>query len=804
MRKTTSRLLIQKAVLVGILNAAMISGVAVAEETDIINSQTRQYNISAGSLSSVLSKFAGQAGILLSSDAALTAGKTNPGLQGQYSLEQGLQQLLGDSGIRFVRSGKIVTLTDDEVMMLNPLQVGGKAISVMGTREHGYTAPESVSATRSYVPLVDIPRSVQVISQQFIQDVNIDRLEDALMYVPGVERANDLGQLEHSVTIRGFSSDGMTFRNGKRQRYGGQIDMSTVERMEVLKGPASVQFGVNSPGGIVNVITKKPSAEEQRSFKVRLDEHGKREFLADITGATNSTGNVMYRLIASSEDSETHRDFAEVKSSTFAPSLRFLISEDTLLDVEYQYQHSKRPINQGLPQENFNSFDQIPKNLASANFGEPGDVGEYTNKLFDISLQHQLNDSLRAELSYVYVKQDLSTRSTSGWPYYPADTLEDGGYAAGSLVRETFGYPEKESKSHQLSALLHADVGIGTSKHLMTVGIDYSSAEATGKFGWAETHDNTLSFPVFNIFSPVYDQYAGDIQVQSIEDYKTKEIGFFINETAYLSDDLIVNLGIRYDRVDEQATEIYPDGSDPYFADDDESEISWNAGVLYKVIPELSLYSSYATSFEPNYARPDVEGNENEKGKQWELGIKGDVNGELLYSVVYYDLEKTNVAKTLPDNTTRLVGEQTSKGVEIDISYDIADEWKLLASYAYTKARYSKDPDLEGNKVPGVSPHAAALFISYSPSNSIPGLSVLGGIKYKGKAPFNDANDFDTEAFTIIDLGLKYRLALPEDDALTIQAGVKNVTDEEGTWTDSWSVNYSNPRTAYVNAGYDF
>ncbi|OUS32029.1 hypothetical protein A9Q99_01745 [Gammaproteobacteria bacterium 45_16_T64] len=763
-----------------------------------------QFNIPTGPLAEVINRFAADADIFISGRGDLTQGKQSPGLQGQYSVDQGLQQILDGSGIHSVRSGNTVTLKDDEVMTLNPLQVGGKAIAVIGTREHGYTAPESVSATRSYVPLVDIPRSVQVISQQFIQDVNIDRLEDALMYIPGVERANDLGQLEHSVIIRGFSSDGMTFRNGKRQRYGGQIDMSTVERMEVLKGPASVQFGVNSPGGIVNVITKKPLEEAQRSVKVRLDEYGKRELLADITGATNSTGNVMYRLIASSEDSETHRDFAQVKSSTIAPSLRLLISEDTLLDVEYQYQHSERPINQGLPQENFKSFNQIPKNLASANFGERGDVGEYTNKLFDITLQHQLNDNLRAELSYVYVKQDLSTRSTSGWPYYPVDTLEDGGYAAGSLVRETFGYPEKESKSHQMSALLHADIDIGSTNHLITVGIDYSSAEATGKFGWAETHDNTLSFPVFNIFNPIYGQYAGDIEVQSIEDYKTKESGIFINETAYLSDDLIVNLGVRYDRIDEQATEIYPDGSDPYYADDDESDTSWNAGVLYKIIPELSLYSSYSTSFEPNYARPGVEANKNEKGKQWELGIKGDVNGELLYSVVYYDLEKTNVAKTLPDNTTRLVGEQTSKGVEIDISYDLADEWKLLASYAYTKARYSKDPDLEGNKVPGVSPHAAALFVSYSLRNSIPGLSVLGGIKYKGKAPFNDANDFDTKAFTTIDFAMKYRLALPGDDALTIQAGVKNVTDEEGIWTDSWSVNYSNPRTVYVNAGYEF
>ena len=454
MRKTTSRLLIQKAVLVGILKTAMLCNVAFAEITEITNSQTRHYNISAGSLSSVLSQFAGKAGILLSSDGALTAGKATPGLQGQYSLEQGLQQLLRDSGIRFVRSGNTVTLTVDKAMTLNPLQVNG-------TKEHGYTAPESVSATRSYVPLVDIPRSVQVISQQFIQDVNIDRLEDALMYIPSVERANDLGQLEHSVIIRGFSSDGMTFRNGKRQRYGGQIEMSTVERMEVLKGPASVQFGVNSPGGIVNVITKKPLEDAQRSLKVRLDEYGKQALLADITGATNATGKVMYRLIASSEDSKTHRDSAEVQSSTIAPALRFLISEDTLLDVEYQYQHSKRPINQGLPQENFKRFDQVPTNLASANFGEPGDVGEYTNQLFDMTLQHQLNDSLRAELSYVFVTQDLSTRSTSGWPYYPVDTLEDGGYAAGSLVRETFGYPEKETQSHQVSALLHADVDIG-------------------------------------------------------------------------------------------------------------------------------------------------------------------------------------------------------------------------------------------------------------------------------------------------------------------------------------------------------
>ncbi len=683
-----------------------------------------------------------------------------------------------------------------------------ESLTITGTKERGYTAPESVSATRSYVPIMDTPRSVQVLSQEFIQDANIDRLEDALMYVPGVERANDLGQLEHSLTIRGFSADGMVFRNGKRSKYGGQIDMNLVERVEVLKGPASVQFGYNSPGGIVNVITKKPQAQTNRDFKVRLDEHGKREFVADFTGATSASGNTMYRLIATGEDSDTYRDFSEVKAATIAPSLRFLFNDDTMLDVGYQYQYSKRAINQGLPQDNFTDAGQLPEELVSANFGEPGDDGEYNNHWFDLSLQHQINDRLKAELSYVYAKRVKNTRSTGPSNYLTQDTVVDGQtLAKGSIERWRFGNRDDTTKSHQASALMHVDLDIGPTNHLMTFGIDYSSSEKNGNFLEGPYHDHNLGIPVFNVFNRVYGQYDPQMKLADTDERKSSEIGVFISETAYLTDELIVNLGVRYDSVKSERKVVYTSDRPDRVSDNSESDYTWNVGALYKLIPELSLYSSYATSFEPNYNKPDVGEHKNMRGKQWELGVKGDVNGELLYSLVYYDLTKENIAKTLPDDTTRLVGEQKSNGVEVELNYNVAEDWALMASYAYTNAKYTRDPEepeLEGNKVAGVAPHSAALFTNYSLDKTIPGLSVIGGIKYRGKAPFNDANTFDTNAFTTIDLGVKYRLALAEDDALNLQAGVQNLTDEAGIWTDTWSVNYSKPRTFYVNADYAF
>lgn len=780
---------------------------AFAEPTEQVDNKIA-LDITAGNLSTALNQLAKQASIVIAFNPDLTQGRTVNAINGHFQLEQAIELLLQGSGLEVIKNSQggyslqlaQSGLEDDKTILKNML--------ITGVKEHGYSAPESVSATRGYVPLLDTPRSVQIVSQQFIQDLNIERLEDALMYIPGVERANDLGQLEHAVTIRGFSSDGMVFRNSKRQNYGGQIDKHTVERIEVLKGPASVQFGANSPGGIVNVVTKKPQQESEKSIKLSLDEYGKRELVTDMTGKLGSREDILYRLIASAENSDTHRDFDEVEATTFAPSLRFLISDDTIFDLSYQYQNSKRGINQGLPQENFTELSQIPTDMASRNFGEPGDDGEYTNHLLNLELQKQLSNNWKVEASYVYVDQDLSTRSTSGWPYFPTDSIDEEGnpVVAGTLYRETFGYPDKNSQSHQLSALLHGDFMTGNVNHLMTIGIDFSKSESEGDFGWAVTHDSDYGSP-FNIYHPRYGLYNEPIEIQSTDISEAKNLGVFVNDTLYLSEELIFNAGLRYDDVNSNYKEIYTDGSDTYSDNGNESDISWHTGLLYKQRPELSYYLSYAQSFEPNYVSPDVGEHKNSQGEQWEVGIKGNISNDLLYSLVYYDLRKTNIPKDLPDNTTRLVGEQYSKGLELDISYDLSDQWKLMASYAYTNATYSKDaesPELEGNNIPGVSPHAFALFSHYSLDHYQPGLSVFGGIKYKGSAPFNDANDFNTKAFSNIDLGLQYRFKMAQDSEVKIQAGIKNLTDEAGIWTDTWSVNYSRPRTFYLTADYLF
>lgn len=783
---------------------SLVPHIAVADQ----NQQEQrmiQWDLPADQLTRTVNRIAHKAGEAISWDSELTEGKPAAAIRGQYTLKQALEQVLKGSGLRVVRKANGgYTLEVVQSITREPLD----NLTVIGTAEHGYTAPESISATRSYVSLAETPRSVQTLSQAFIQDANIGRLEDALMYIPGVERANDLGQLEHSVRIRGFSSDGMVFRDSKRKKYGGQIDMNMVERIEVVKGPASVQFGANSPGGIVNVITKKPKAQAHTIFEVQLDEHGGRELKSDITGAVSDDNKLMYRLIASVENSDTHRDFSEVKSTTFSPALRYLFSKDTLLDVTYQHQYSRRPINQGLYQDNFTRFDQIPKGMASANFGEPDDGGEYDNHLFDVSLQHQITPALRADLSYVFSRQDLNHQSTDAFDFQLEDTEVDGQLLKrGSVLRDRFGYSDKDTKTHQFSALLNGDMNIASTKHRFTLGMDYSTSESSGDWYFADTHDTHSGVPVFNVFDRVYGQYKGDKETDAVERRESKELGLFISETAWLTDELIVNLGLRYDDISSEGKDTYPDGSDPDSFDNSESDLSWNAGVLYKLVPEAAIYASYATSFEPNYDKPDVGEHKNKKGEQWEIGIKGDIGGELLYSLAYYDLTRNNIPKELPDGTVHLIGEQQSKGIELDLSYDISDQWMLMANYAYTDAKHTRDaeePELEGKNIAGIAPHMAAVFTRYSLDDQVAGLSVIGGVKYRGKAPFNNANSFDTAAFTTLDVGVKYQKSLGQKAQLNIQAGVQNLTDEEGIWTDDWSINYSDPRTVYLNAGIAF
>ncbi len=810
------------AVLLAALSLPLAASLSAQEQEQSTVLQAATINIAAGTLEQVLNAYGQQTEMVLIFSPELTQGLNSEGLSGAYTTQQALQQLLKNTQINFTVNGETIVLADANagVMMFDAVRVGGSALKeITHGQVKGYIVTKSPLTTRSNVSIAETSRSVQVINRDFIDDADIQSFDDALQYVSGATVKRRMGGVDKTYNLRGFQQAD-TYRNGKRELFDIRTNMNTVETVEVLKGPASVHFGVNSPGGIVNYTTKIPQADAYRSIKVRWDEHGQREVIGDFTGEVNESGTVLYRLIVAAEDSETFRDFSEQETSTVAPSFAFLLSDKTQLTAAYEFYHTDVPIDRGVPVGTLNGLFAIADVPIDRRVGEPGDVAVDDTHLFDLTLAHQFSDSWQGELSYSYQNSKGKWSDTQIDDVYLEEELDDAGsvlFAAGSITRDEAGYLDRDIETHQASAILHGDFDLAKVPHKITIGADYITSDFEGAWGGVDGQ----SPATLNIYNPVYGEIATKLTSNEDDTESTDSHGIFVSDTVYLGDSLIVNLASRYDYYDYEYAEEYEDPSDNYYEKEKDEAFTWNTGLLYKVVPAASLYLSYATSYQPNSANDLVGELKPQEGTQWEFGIKGlAMNDTLQYSLIFYDIAKSNIPNDFeiddpdsadPDDTidvVKLIGEQTSRGVELDATWQITDDFNLLASYAYIDAEISthdEEPELVGSTLTATPEHSGAIFVSYALTPLVSGLSVMGGINYVDDVFGNQDNTYTVPGSTSYDLSLKYSLPLAEDDLLLVQAGIKNVTDEVIYIHHSRdSVAFGQPRTLYANLEYQF
>jgi len=688
-------------------------------------------------------------------------------------------------------------------------KVDGGKLTIYGQDAPTYTALEAPSTTRNDVSIADTSRSIQVLNRDFIEDSEADSLEETLQYISGTANRERLGGVDTQYFIRGFIS-GFSYRNGLRDYSEGQINMDTVETVEVLKGPASVQFGVNGPGGIVNYTTKKPQAETMRSFKVRFDEHGEREAVADVTGAVEGNSDLLYRVIVAGEDSEGYRDHSDSKGFTVAPSLTYLMGDDTRFNAALEVNRTNNPVDRGLPAAQFPDGTyrilDVSKKLA---LHEDNDTSVDKKVKLDLSLEHRINNDWRGEVAYSYNTWDSSWHDVQVRMLFVEDGTFDGAgfplpVTVGDTIRNAQGYISREETVHQLTGMLHGDLNLAGMRHKLTVGADFSDREMESVWGTGATQMP----PLFNVFDPVYGQINSNLTFDSNELIEARTWGLFASDTAYVTDRLIANVALRYNDYDMHET--WDDG---YDAREEDSAVVGNAGLLFKVVPEASLYLSYANSYEPNESANVIGSVEPTEGKQWEVGVKGlAMDNSLQYSLVYFDITKSNIPETVEldgRDMTRLVGEQTSRGVELDAAWRVNEQLTMLATYTYLDAEISKDldePELEGNTPAGQPEHTASLFGTYDLDALDPNLSMSLGVRYYDEVPNRNDNALMLPSYTRVDLGFAYDLPMGDSDSLKFKLGVKNLTDEDIFITQNKSglVAVGTTRTVYGAVDYRF
>ncbi|WP_212625761.1 TonB-dependent receptor [Pseudomonas sp. PP3] len=749
--------------------------VAVAAQAGAQQQTQFSFSLAAKPLPQALSDFSRVTGIsvVYTDEAPYTLNA--PAVSGQMSAEQALQQLLSGSGFTFRR-------TDGHTMALEPLptegalNLGATTITSVMDPSTSYQPPPVSSVMRTSAPLQEIPQTVNVVAAQVIRDQAPRNLDDALANVSGITQGNTLGSTQDSVMTRGFGDN----RNGSIMRDGmpivqGRGMNATVDRVEVLKGPASLLYGIQDPGGVVNMVSKKPELEQYNALTVRGSTYGEGKNGSggtfDSTGALGDTG-LAYRMVLDHEDEDYWRNYGVHRETLVAPSLAWF-GESTKLLFAYEHREFLTPFDRGTvidPRDN-HPLD-IPRDRR---LDEPFNDMEGRSDLYHFEADHELNDNWKAHFGYSWNRE---TYDASQVRVTAIDTNK------GTLTRSMDGTQNALSTDRFTTASLEGNVDVAGMRHDLVFGID----DEYRKIYRADLI-RQKSLTTFSYLNPVYGREVEGTTVSPADSAQTdilRSDSVFLQDSIHLTDQWILVAGGRFQEYDQ-----YAGKGVPFKANTDSNGQKWvpRAGLVYRYTDELSFYGSYTESFKPNSTIAPLSGSSTvldgsiapEEAKSWEVGARLDMPGRVTGNIALFDIKKRNVLVANAEGPVTLysaAGEVRSRGLEVDLSGQLSDRWSMIGSYAYTDAEVTEDPDYKGKKLQNVAKNSGSLSAVYDFGRIIGGdqLRVGAGARYVGERAGNAVNDFELPSYTVADAFATYDTRL-DGQKVKFQLNVKNLFD---------------------------
>jgi len=739
--------------------------------------QSAQFNfaLAAKPLPQALSDFSRVTGLSVIYTDEAPYGLNAPAVSGQMSATQALQRLLGGSGFTF-RQIDARTLALEPVPSDGALNLGATTINAVAESADStsYQPPPTSSVMRSRGLLLETPQTVNVVPAQVLRDQQPRNLDDALANVSGITQANTLGSTQDAVMLRGFGDN----RNGSIMQDGmpvvqGRALNSTAERVEVLKGPSSLLYGIQDPGGVVNIVSKKPQLVQSTSLTVRGSTFGNGKNGSggnlDTTGPIGDSG-LAYRLIVDHEDEDYWRNFGTHRESMIAPSLAWY-GDTTKVVFAYEHREFLSPFDRGTaidPKTN-HPLD-IP---ATRRLDEPFNNMEGRSDLYRFEADHELNDDWTAHVGYSWNRE---TYDASQVRIISVNTN-------GTLTRSMDGTRGALTTDRFATASLEGKVKLGGMQHDLVFGLD----DEYRKIYRAELIRQSQR-SAFSYVDPVYGNDVQGTTVSAKDSAQTdllRSDSLFLQDAIHLTDQWILVGGARYQMYDQ-----YAGKGVPFKANTDGNGQKWvpRAGLVYRYTDELSFYGSYTESFKPNSTiAPLDDGSvlrgdlQPEESKAWELGTKLDIPGRITASAALFDITKRNVlvSETVSGETVYSVaGEVRSRGLELDASGQLSDRWSLIGSYAYTDAEVTKDPALQGKRLQNVAKHTGSLSAVYDVGSLLGGddLRVGAGARYVGQREGDAKNSFNLPGYTVADLFASYDTKI-EGQKVKFQVNVKNLFD---------------------------
>lgn len=742
---------------------------STVETAQIRRGQTIAFNIPGGPLPAALAAFGERTGlqILYPSDVARDA--ISPGVSGNFSPDDALEQLLSGTGLyyRFSAANTVtVQSPGNGVTVLSPITVEGKRETATGPVD-GFVAERSASGTKTDTPLLETPQSVSVITADEIKSRNVNKYSDVLRYTPGVEP--ELYGLEPRYTnlsMRGLlSTTTALFQDGMGLVQGGYIVSYNLEpwgaeRVEVPRGPASVLYGQGSPGGLVNYVSKRPAADQINVLHLETGSYNRRQAKFDIGGAIDGNEDLAFRLTGLARRSDTMIDYLQDNRLWIAPQLSWRAGDDTKVTFFALAQEDDTRNSQALPGSGTlteNPNGSVPHSRFT---GEP-DIDQYHRTEYGAGyeLEHRVDDALSLRQKVRYHMVDLNDDVVYGAGFDGNRTLSRAYYSSHGNVDSLTADNNAQFKTE-----------FGGSKHTLLGGVDIQFADM-------ETVQNSGSAASLDIFTPSYGATPTGITPAVLKNFIKTQYGLYAQDQIEIGDHWRFTLGGRYDWAKTETDNLLTNAS----TTQRDEAFTGRAGLVYLFDNGLAPYASYSESFLPITDSTNANGDffEPETGQQYEVGVKYQPPGHNSFvTVAAFDLRRQNYTEY--DNglmATVQTGEVRSQGVEVEglASLDLGLDIRAAYTFLQTEVTESTDAAQIGGQLRQVPQHTATAWADYTfPDGPFKGFGIGAGVRYQNMHYGDNANTLSVPGRTLFDAGAHY-----EVDQLRFGLNVQNLLDEE-------------------------
>ena len=643
-----------------------------------------------------------------------------------------------------------------------------RTIIVTGKAD-GYLAENSVTATKTDTPLLDVPQSISVVTRERLDDQAPRSMADVLRYVPGTTIGQGEGNRDQ-ITLRGQNTTADFFVDGVRDDVQYYRGLYNIERVEILKGPFALIFGRGGSGGIINRVQKTPSADALAiGGTASVNSFGAWDVSADINAPVS--GNAAFRLNANYESLDSHRDFFDGERYAINPYFAVDLGQWNL-GLSYEYVNDDRVTDRGVP--SIATVAGQPNRPITGYrdtfFGTPGvNRAGLEAHIVKARLDGELAENLNWSTTLLYGDYDK----------YYTNVFANGAATgqAGTVALSSYIDPTKRQNFIAQSNLVW-DVNLGSIGNKILVGLEYGDQDSTN-----QRRNGTLSSSTLNLANIVYPTVTFGALARNTE----SNVQFF---SAYAQDqisfgehvDLVV--GLRYDRFEIKGTDLIPATPRAFARTDD--KVSPRVGLIVKPRENISIYGSYSRSFLPRSGDqfltlapasgviPAQQDLAPERFTNYEIGAKWDIRPDLNVTLALFQLDRTNATTPNPANVTQtiVVGETRTKGVELALTGRITPDWQMSGGYTY------QDAQLHGNgfvRLGQVPKHQFALWNRYDFNSSVgAGLGVVHQSS-QFAAIRTSATTTRLPAFTRVDAALFFTAS----EKLEFQLNIENLLDEE-------------------------